>query len=130
MWFFLLYSDSELYDEWVWSHVFKAVHFLLFLDSIFKDSWVDREDKTDESAKEDISVFDRQLICIWNIIFKNKNHCEKSMKKLFFIRVMHIDKLVNMFWSDHMMIQNSHAILTSLLICPGLITWLYRMRIQ
>ena len=25
---------------------------------------VDREDKIDESVKEDISVFDRQLICI------------------------------------------------------------------
>ena len=59
-----MYSDFKLCDEQVWFHVIKAVHFLLCLDAISEDSYVDREDKINESAKENISVFDRQLICI------------------------------------------------------------------
>ena len=40
------------------------VCFLLCFDAISEDSCVDREDKIDESAKKNISVFDKQLICI------------------------------------------------------------------
>ena len=54
-----MYSDFKLCDEQVWFHVVKVVYFLFCLDAIFKNSCVDKENKINESAKEDISIFDR-----------------------------------------------------------------------